>query len=357
MPDMNKELENSTDSGSGTADMVGQVAQTGIMGLINWLGANKQAQKQQDYQKELMDLQNQYNLGAMDKQFALAKEMYEYTGYASKVRQMKEAGLNPALMYGNGAGQGGTTGNGAALGVGQGSAPNMAQFQQNKIAIMGMGLQLQKLRSEIDVNRSVAEANRAAAEEKKTGTIPKLQQETENLKSTLDLIAAQTGSERVKKLGMELDNTYKTVQNHIQKATEDYQIEQIEFEVEKIKRLNTKINEEIRLTKGQADVQEGSINSLIDANTKRAEQLGVEIIQTKAQTKLTEEQAQSVYKNVLMKWEEVKMQSTGQMIDMASLETEIYKTLINNDAAMKREWVRALSNLVSSGIIKQGLKR
>ena len=40
--------------------------------------------------------------------------MFDYTGYENQVKQMKAAGLNPALMYGS-AGSGGSTQGGAGM--------------------------------------------------------------------------------------------------------------------------------------------------------------------------------------------------------------------------------------------------
>lgn len=320
-------------------------------------GQKRDEERQLSYQKELMGLQNIYNIQAMNRQFNQQKEMYEYTGYASKVRQMKEAGLNPALMYGGSGAGGGTVGNSSAIGVGAGTAPNTSASRSNALAVTGMALQTAKLRSEIQVNESIANANNAAAKEKNEGTIPKLQQETENLKKTLELIVAQTGSEQVKKLGIELDNNYKTIQNSIQTATEDAQIKRIAFEAEQAGKNVELTIQAIRKTKGEADVQEQSVESLVKANKERADLLVEEILKTKALTKLTDEQAKAVNQELQLKLGELLTKNTGQEIDLYRIQTEVYKVLLENDAAMKREWVRALSNLVSSGIIRSGLPK
>ena len=85
------------------------------------MGIN-QTHQQYQYQKELMEQQQGYNkeLGHINQGYALQmqgknaqtakelaalshqynKEMYDYTGIQSQMAQMKAAGLNPALMYG-----------------------------------------------------------------------------------------------------------------------------------------------------------------------------------------------------------------------------------------------------------------
>ena len=70
-------------------------------------------QQQMDYGREMwekqdkaemnrMALQYQWNKEAAEQSQKYAKEMFDYTGYENQVRQMKAAGLNPALMNGGG---------------------------------------------------------------------------------------------------------------------------------------------------------------------------------------------------------------------------------------------------------------
>ena len=77
----------------------------GILGMVagpvydTIIGDQKQRR-----QKELMDYQQKHQL-----------EMWEKTNYPAQVQQMKKAGLNPALMYGQ-AGTGGQLGGTAPSG-------------------------------------------------------------------------------------------------------------------------------------------------------------------------------------------------------------------------------------------------
>ena len=93
--------------------------------------------------------------------------MYGYTFDMNKPEAIKnlikEAGLNPALMYGNSAGVSGTS-VGTGRGAGYNSqAANEAEIIQSNLALSEMGLQLSKLRSEIEVNKSIANRNNADA--------------------------------------------------------------------------------------------------------------------------------------------------------------------------------------------------
>ena len=51
-------------------------------------------------EKERMEQQNEWNKEAAAKSQEYAKEMLDYTGYENQVKQMKAAGLNPALLNG-----------------------------------------------------------------------------------------------------------------------------------------------------------------------------------------------------------------------------------------------------------------
>ena len=68
-------------------------------------------EKQMEYGREMyglqskdedrrMEQQNEWNKEAAAQSQAYAKEMFDYTGYENKVKQMKAAGLNPALLNG-----------------------------------------------------------------------------------------------------------------------------------------------------------------------------------------------------------------------------------------------------------------
>lgn len=150
----------------------------GIMGIASAAGnlassiADKQSGMSSGEYNDLnktMGLQSMWNNTQAEKSYELQQRMFDYTSnYNSPANQMKrlqEAGLNPALMYGQTGATGtqGVTGSASAAGV-AGNASDTAERRQAKVAEQGMSLQLAKLASEIDVNKSVAESNRASAE-------------------------------------------------------------------------------------------------------------------------------------------------------------------------------------------------
>lgn len=123
-------------------------------------------------QKKLMEKQHEYELGNMDYQAKLNEEMAqrnqqrqneyfgmtaEYNSAKNQKQRLIDAGLNPALMYGNaGSGGAGTGSTGGASGSGVG----LSQAQA-----VGMGLQLSQIKAQ--TNLMNAESAKAYAEAKK----------------------------------------------------------------------------------------------------------------------------------------------------------------------------------------------
>lgn len=131
-----------------------------------------------------MGLQSMWNNTQAEKSYELQQRMFDYTSNynspANQVKRLQEAGLNPALMYGTTGATGtqGTQGSAQAQGV-SGNASDTAERRQAKVAEQGMALQMAKLASEIDVNKSVAESNRASAE--KAGAETKTTEQSRNV--------------------------------------------------------------------------------------------------------------------------------------------------------------------------------
>ena len=165
-----------------------------INSVVNYANSNNDDERQQKYTLELMKEQNRYNKESAAQNQEYAKEMFHYTGATAKVKQLKEAGLNPGLIYGMGTNASGSTTGAAEIAVtGLGTAPNVTGNRANKIAQTGMLLQLSKLQSEIDLNKSEAEAKKAKAG-------------LENL---------QTNTEGLRQTGINLDNELKNIELNI----------------------------------------------------------------------------------------------------------------------------------------------
>lgn len=116
---------------------------------LNRKFAKEMAEQQNQWEQDRMALQFGYNKQAADYSQQLNKEMWEYTGYGNQKRQMVEAGLNPALMYGQGGG-GGQSASGANM--------------QGATAIAPMGLQVALQAEQMRAQTQLIQAQTAKVE-------------------------------------------------------------------------------------------------------------------------------------------------------------------------------------------------
>lgn len=144
-------------------------------------------EKQNQAENDRMALQNQWNKEAAAQSQQYAKEMFDYTGYENQVKQMKAAGLNPALMNGGG-GSAGQASAGANVQPAQAFQPMGIQ----------MALQAQQVMANTQLANAQAEKTRAEATAQnmqnmigssielaqKIGEIGKTKEEKKNLEAT-----------------------------------------------------------------------------------------------------------------------------------------------------------------------------
>lgn len=128
---------------------------------LSW-SPGKAMSEQEAYNERLMALQNQYNQQAAERGQQYAKEYWDYTNAENQKQHLINAGLNPALMYG----QSGAGGMGASGGSRQ---EGVDQAQGNPV---GMALQIQQMEQQrrlqdAQITATYAQANKdnAAAKE------------------------------------------------------------------------------------------------------------------------------------------------------------------------------------------------
>lgn len=143
------------------------------------------AAKQNEYEIQRMELQNDYNRSAADYSQQLAKDMWEYTGYGNQKRQMEEAGLNPALLYGGGGG-GGQTSSGGSM-----SGPSSIQPMALQV-----GLQAQQQMAQTELIK--AQTNKVKAETLKQSTTDMAQGAIDLVSSLIHNSAEKAGTEKTK---------------------------------------------------------------------------------------------------------------------------------------------------------------
>ena len=170
-----------------TMDPLGAAVSVGQMGMQNkW---NKRQMEQEEKLTE-KQYQNQRNLNEQGSK--LQMDMWNNTNYGAQMKHMKEAGLNPALMYGMSGGGGATTG---SQGGGSASKGNAPQAPKVDMSSMMMGAQIELMKAQ------GAKANAEA--DKLKGVDTELARESTNL---------------------QLENVIgKQLANEITRETKDYQ--------------------------------------------------------------------------------------------------------------------------------------
>lgn len=181
-------------------------------------------QKQMEYGREMyamqskdedrrMEQQNQWNKEAAATSQEYAKEMFDYTGYENQVKQMKAAGLNPALLNG-GSGSAGQA-HGATVNPATAMQPMGLQvaLQAQQVAAQTelTNAQAEKIRSEttaqkvenlvgigVDLARKVAEVRKSKKDtEEVEQKIENLEKTAEATEESIKLIKANVANKEV----------------------------------------------------------------------------------------------------------------------------------------------------------------
>lgn len=250
----------------------------GIMGIA--LGAHQdkrqynQAARMQHLQTEGMKKMTDYN---MMKQL----EMWEKTGYGAQKKQMMEAGLNPALMYGMGGG-GGQSSNINTGNVGAGGGPNTGGEAQ---AMMGMGLQMNMQRAQVELMQAQAR---------------NLDADTANKPKTGENIGADTA---LKGLQGEVLKT----QNEIQKLDMKMNTETYFSRLNEIVSRSIEQQEKGVIAGVQREIAEETINENITKIKEEAIGAGLQNAATRAGIALTQEQTRKIGQDILQKWAELNI--------------------------------------------------
>ena len=174
-------------------------------------------------EKERMELQNQWNKEAAEKSQEYAKEMFDYTGYENQVKQMKAAGLNPALLNG-GSGSAGQA-HGATVSPATAMQPMglqvALQAQQVAAETELTNAQAEKIRSETTAQKienlvgvGIDLAKKVAEVRKNKKDTEEVEQKIENLEKT-----AKATEESIKLIQANVAN--KNVQTRIAQFQDD----------------------------------------------------------------------------------------------------------------------------------------
>lgn len=236
-------------------DGTGGALTGGAMTGLSMIGQNRRNRRAFRQQKKLMDLQMQNQMGLNQQGHQLAMDMWNQTNYGAQVEHMKEAGLNPALMYGQ-AGAGGQTGSGSGGSAAGGGAPAIQPMDMQNMLI---GAQISKLNAEtknIEKDTSV-----------KDYTIGNIIASTDDLKAKAKLSDAQRNiyrleyefgkdsyDNRLKQIGADLGNA--TIELDLMKEQFDYLVQTSMYDAIKTANESEKIATENKLTRKELNAFE-----------------------------------------------------------------------------------------------------
>lgn len=272
-----------------------------IMGVIGAASA-LQSGSNQSYNEEQAQLrQAQINKEQAKYSQGLAMEYWDYTNWENQVDHLKKAGLNPALMYVKG-GTGGQTGGGQAQGVGL-SPSNQEAVKAQQI---GMALQLAQLKSQIEVNESVAKKNTAEAE--KTAGV-----DTEAAKMGIKLSEAQVLSERERKNVLYWEAEVAQSESVLKEAlanTEQFNLQKVQWDIRMVEKGYEELSERVAMLKRENKIGDATAEMQIEQYKANLVDTWAGAMLKMAQTETQKEEVKAIAERLKQKDYELDQKDT-----------------------------------------------
>ncbi|QCS36836.1 DNA pilot protein [Tortoise microvirus 13] len=273
-----------------------------IMGMMGGtILGGMQGREQGRLQEEAQNKQAELNREQAKYSQGLAKEYWDYTNWENQVNHLKSAGLNPALMYGGG-GTGGQTGGGKAEGVSQPEQKQM-QIAQNAQA---MGLQLANLESQIKVNESVAEKNKAEAE--KTSGV-----DTEAARMSIKLSEAQVLSERERKNVLYWEAEVAESESVLKEAlanTEQFNLQKVQWDIRMVEKGYEELSERVAMLKRENKIGDATAEMQIEQYKANLVDTWAGAMLKMAQTETQKEEVKAIAERLKQKDYELDQKDT-----------------------------------------------
>lgn len=304
--------------GGGGASAWGAVAQaaSSIGGqLIANAGNARQNRKNRQHARQMMDIQHlhQRDLNEQGRQIQL--QMWKDTNYPAQMEQMKLAGLNPSLMYGQSGGGGTTTGS-------QGGGSAAAGQTPSNIPMMPLDLGA-ALQSAAQVKLMNAQAKKAEAEADslrgKEGTIGA---------SQIEKLIAETANEQQKNKLLQIDEQMKKIDSL--------------WHSDKLYNEVNKLAMEMHLLQGETWIQENSKQAIVDEIKAKATGQGIVNELNTERIRLTQAQEEQVRAAVTQKWNEIDLHDTEVNIKIA-------QTIING--------ISQIGGVLQAGKLAEAMKK
>lgn len=257
-------------------------------------GMSKRARKENHY----------YNEISADNADKRTRQLYkDFYSPEAQLKQIKEAGLSPSIMYGQ---QGGNIGQATPSGK-QGQGVNVAPPTANFNEMMTNAIQLAQIKNLNEETRGKEIENDIKEE---TGLV-KAQNEIKKIISETNLLNAD-------EKGKQLQNDFDELRNQIQNS---YGLINAYYESQKLLNESSKIFYEAKSAGYQAEYDEKTLNDRINIISQEYANLMVDykikdlmvelqkenINLTKEQVKKVKEETQAIIETISQKWEELKI--------------------------------------------------
>ena len=272
----------------------------------------KDAKRQHQYDLEKMATQHGYNIESQKLGQQFNKEMWDYTNYENQKRHLEAAGLNPALLYGMSGGGGATAAGAQGLGAGIASGHEMGIKQQGR----GMGLQTAAIASQIDLNNSQAEKNRAEA--KKTAGV-----DTNLQNANIEYVIAQTSNEKVKKGLIYANTRLLDAQEELQRTSVNYtkqKTDEVRWNIKLIEKEVDRLAREINGLDLDNEYKKETLKNRIEQTSLAIQQAIADIVLKGSQGRLNDTEAKAIPTKILQMWAEILIKQEGVEISRGQME-------------------------------------
>ena len=334
-----------------------------------WIHNRRQRKKAQEDQKELMALQlqnqqqlnvqqyeNQRKLNEQGQQIQM--DTFRATGPAAQIGMLKDAGLNPALMYGKG-GMGGTTvgsqggGSASAGSAAGGSAPGPNYMDIVAASQIAADIKLKEAQARnLDVQSTKTEGidtDIANATLKQTTT------QTDLLRSTITTEGIKQDTMKLDQQAKAIDISLKGLDLKLGEATFNDKVKSISEEAKNIALTNKNLINQIEISGAEANKKAELLDQQIKLNNWQMAEAAIRIAAAKSGIEVNNAKMAQMKSEILQGWEQLAISERGQDVSerntkamAASAENVAY---INGGFKLGAQGLEILENLMPGKMI------
>lgn len=308
---------------------LGMETANNAVGALMGLALEKHNDKRQiKQQQKLTDMQVSANRNLTQFNFDKQLEMWNKTNYGAQMQHLKEAGLNPGLLYGMGGAGGATTGGGSGS-VSGASAPTGGG------EVMGMMMQKSQLQlMEAQKENIQAQTDKTKVETTKTAGVDTELAQTQ-IKDLLQGIENKKAQEMLTEVQTDLANVDKM-----------FKTQGFDASLAKLKYETNIALQTLNILRNDAIISEETWSTKIDMVQSEAAGILLRNSLTKSQTELTEQQIQGIIQSIKT---QVRQLQQGDRA-LSQKDKDIIIDQERNKLIETGIWVGGASNIIGSAV-------